>query len=387
MPNERKKKHLLRHAKLIKIAGSKLRLPGLRKSKGSEGKRKVGQRPGIESIVGRLVAPTEKIRIECIDYSQERVERREVEDLKGFLAEETPEWVNVRWINVNGLHPYIVNELKEAYGLHTLACEDALHVPQRPKYDYYNEHVFIVSRMLTLDTKEELKAEQVSFFVGDGVIISFQEWDGDIWDGIRERLSLKDSRIRRSGVDYLLYALMDSMVDNCFPILEHFSSLLESIEDEVLESPTAELQHHIHMIKRQLVILRRVLWPMREVVDKFLRDENGLIREETEPYVRDVQDHITQLIDLVETSREMAGGLIDLYLSSLSNRTNDVMKVLTIMASLFIPISFLAGVFGMNFKDQPMLESDYGYALFWGICISTTVGLLIYFKKNGWIGK
>lgn len=387
MPSERKKKHLLRHAKLIKFAGKKLRLPGLRKSKGGKDKRVAGSRPGIESIEGRLVPPTEKIRIECIDYSQERVERREVEDLKGFLAEETPEWVNVRWINVNGLHPYIVNELKEAYGLHTLSCEDALHVPQRPKYDYYDEHVFIVSRMLTLDANEDLKAEQISFFVGEGVLISFQEWEGDIWDPIRQRLDLEGSRMRRLGVDYLLYALMDAMVDHCFPILEHFSSLLESMEDDILESPTSDLQQHIHLIKRQLVILRRVLWPMREVIDKFLRDENGLITEETKPYVRDVQDHVTQLIDLVETSREMAGGLIDLYLSSLSNRTNDVMKVLTIMASLFIPISFLAGVFGMNFKDQPMLESDYGYALFWGICISTTLGSLIYFKKNGWIGK
>ncbi|HAV65544.1 MAG TPA: magnesium and cobalt transport protein CorA, partial [Verrucomicrobiales bacterium] len=287
------------------------------------------------------------VRIRCVDYCPEKVETREVPDLEAFLREPRPAWSKVRWINIDGLHPWVVNRLREQFHFHTLAAEDVLRVPQRPKLEEYDDNLFIVVRMLMLK-EERLSHEQVSLFFYQDVMLTFQESEGDVWDPIRQRLEKPASRLRNQDTSYLLYALLDAVVDHCFPILEQYGDLLERLEEEIIESSTPAVQRRIHQIKRELSLLRRVIWPMREVINTLSREENEDVTAFAKAYMRDVYDHAVQVMDVVETYREMVGGLNDLYMSVVSNRMNEIMKVLTLMASIFIPLTFIAGIYGMN---------------------------------------
>jgi len=278
----------------------------------------------------------------------------DVDDLEKFLAASHPEDRVVRWVNVDGLHPYIVNRFREVYGFHTLAAEDVLHVPQRPVLEWEDDYIFVIARMLTL-ADERLVAEQVSMFVYDRTLITFQERKGDVWDSVRERIHTEGSRLREQGCCYLLYTLLDAIVDQNFPILEHYGDVLEQIEAEVTHSPTTEMLRRIHSVKRDLVGLCCVMWPMRDLTDTLQRDEHAKLTKFTRTYTRDVYEHTIQIIDIIESYREMSSSLTDLYMSAVFNRMNEVMKVLTIMASFFIPITFLAGVYGMNFEAIPEL--------------------------------
>jgi magnesium transporter len=291
-----------------------------------------------------------------------------------------------RWVNVNGLHPHVVNQLREHYGFHTLAAEDVLRVPQRPKLETYDGHLFIIVRML-MRREDRLHSEQVSLFLFQDTILTFQEIPGDVWDPIRQRIQKAGSRFRFHDASYLLYALLDAVVDHCFPILEAYGEMLEELERRVMTDPTTEVQQGIHTVKRELASLRRVVWPMREVVNELQREETEGIATPVRTYMRDVYDHTIQLMDIVETHREMAGGLNDLYMSSVSNRMNEIMKVLTIMASFFIPITFVAGVYGMNFEVLPELHWKYSYAGFWTICLGMTTFLAVFFYRKRWIGR
>ncbi len=208
-----------------------------------------------------------------------------------------------------------------------------------------------------------------------------------MWEPIRQRLNLPTARLRAGGMSYLLYAMLDAIVDHSFPILEHYGDQLEALENVVIDSPTPQVLQQVHAIKRDLALLRRVLWPMRDVVDQLCRDEQSCMTRDVRPYMRDVYEHAVQVIDIVETYREMAGGLSDMYMSAVSNRMNEIMKVLTIMASFFIPITFIAGVYGMNFEHIPELAWPYSYLVFWGVCVAVVAGLLIYFWRKGWIGR
>jgi len=384
-------KHNLEAAlgKLGRQLTAQIRLPGLKSGSGGPSQREApmpGAAPGIESIanVDQPPAPG-AVRIRCADYGPERVEFRDVEDLAALLSEPRPEWCRVRWLNVDGLNPYVVNQLRATFGFHTLAAEDVLRIPQRPKLETYEGYLFIVARMLMF-SGEALHSEQVSFFLFKDTLITFQETAGDVWDPIRQRLQKAGSRLRTLGSSYLLYALLDAVVDHCFPMLEHYGERLEGLENEILASPTTRVQRRLHAIKRELALLRRVIWPMREVMNELHREETEAIAPEVKAYMRDVYDHAVQVMDIVENCREMTGGLHDLYMSAVSNRMNEVMKVLTIMASFFIPITFVAGVYGMNFEVLPELHWKYSYAAFWVICISITVLLAIYFWRKGWLG-
>jgi magnesium transporter len=279
----------------------------------------------------------------------------------------------------------VVNRLREHFHLHTLAAEDVLRVPQRPKLEEYEDHLFIVLRML-MAGDAQLRQEKVSIFFFGNLIITFQEVEGDVWDPIRKRIEKGGSRLRNQDGSYLLYCLLDAVVDHCFPILEQYGDLLERLEDEVVESATPEFQRRLHRVKRELAVLRRVIWPMREVVNTLQREECEYVAEFSKAYMRDVYDHTIQVMDVVETYREMVGGLNDLYMSVVSNRMNEIMKVLTIMASFFIPITFVAGVYGMNFEHIPELSWKYSYLVFWGVCVSMVLGLLYFFYRRGWIG-
>lgn len=360
-------------------------LPGFRRTEADRCASTPGSAPGIESMTDvDKPAPAGTVGIRCTDYGPERVETREITDLAAFLREPRPEWCRVRWVNVDGLHPFAVNQLRGHFGFHTLAAEDVLRVPQRPKLETYEGHLFVVARQLMMRDRV-LTSEQVSFFLFKDTLLTFQERAGDVWDPVRQRLLKAGSRLRTYDASYLLYALLDAVVDHCFPILESYGELLQEMEDEVTENPTPHLQRRLHAIKRELATLRRVIWPMREVMNELYREDTEEIASHVKDYMRDVADHTIQVMDAVESCRESASGLHDLYMSSVSNRTNEVMKVLTIMASFFIPITFVAGVYGMNFDLLPELHWKYSYAFFWLICLGITGSLAVYFYRKGWI--
>ena len=351
-----------------------------------------GNVPGIEGFANRNTPPPQgSIQYTVVDYGPDHLHTFHPESLEDLLAAPRPEAATVRWINVDGLHPWVVNQFADAYQLHTLAAEDTLQIPQRPKAEAYDDHLFVVVRMMRLH-EENLSAEQVSMFLKDGLLLTFQENDseehlGDVWDPVRQRLTVKDSRIRRSGADYLLYALVDAVVDHCFPVLERFGDILEDLEPVVIEDPSPRLISHIYSIKRELSLLRRVLWPTRETVNVLTSETTPFVAAETKLFLRDVQEHCVQLVEIIETFRDMTSSLTDLHMSAVSNRMNEVMKFLTIMGTIFIPITFLAGIYGMNFEYIPELHHGNAYPIFWLVCAVITATLLAWFYKKGWIGR
>jgi len=373
--------------RLGRFVGAGLTLPGLSSGRARTDLSAPGSAPGIESMLAASAPPAAgEVGIQVMDFGPEQAERTEVGDLTAWLALPRPAWSAVRWVNVNGLNPHVVNQLREHYQFHTLAAEDVLRVPQRPKLENYEGHLFIVVRML-MWRDDRLHSEQVSLFLFPGMILTFQEVAGDVWDPIRQRIQKPGSRLRLHDASYLLYALLDAVVDHCFPILEAYGDTLEELERLVIADATVAVQQRIHAVKRELAALRRVVWPMREVANELQREETEGISKPVRAYMRDVYDHTIQVMDIVENYREMAGGLNDLYMSAVSNRMNEIMKFLTIMASFFIPITFVAGVYGMNFEVLPELHLKYGYAAFWLIALGISLVLAIFFYRKGWIGR
>ncbi len=345
-----------------------------------------GSTPGIESIANLDDPPAAgSVFIRCIDYGPDLIVESEPATVDALLAAPRPSGAAVRWLNVDGLHPHVANRLRQKYHFHTLAAEDVLRVPQRPKVEEFEGHLFIVARMPML-LEGRLCLEQVSLFLFPGLVLTFQETIGDVWDPLRQRLRKSGSRLRVLDASYLLYALLDSTVDQCFPILEHYGQVLDALEDEVVARPTPLLQQRIHRVKRELGRIRRVIWPMREVVNFLQRPETDAIAPDVKAYMRDVYDHTVQVMDVVESYREVAAGLNDLYMSAVSNRTNEIMKVLTIMASFFIPITFVAGVYGMNFEDLPEIHWPHGYLFFWLVILTIVGAMTTFFVRQGWIG-
>ena len=330
-------------------------------------------------------------RINVIDYSPDQVQFEDAQDLPRFIDRHRPEWSAVRWINVDGLGDLgVIRALAEKYRLHPLAIEDVLHVPQRPKVQAYEAdagfqaRLFIVVRELEL-RENMLHTEQVSIFVGHKTVLTFQETPGDVWDPIRQRIRTPGSNLRRNDASFLAYSLIDAIVDEAFPILELFGDRLEDLEDRVLQRASPDTIQEIHQIKRELLLVRRALWPMREVLHKMQREPHECFSEVTRTYIRDVYDHAVQAIDIVETYREVATGLTETYMTAMSNRMNEIMKVLTIMGTIFIPLTFLAGVYGMNFHHFPELDWPYAYPLFWGICLATAIGMVAWFRRRVWL--
>lgn len=370
---------------LKKLLHSPLNLTVLKKLDFGKRNSTPGAAPGIENIEGINKAPqVGDVKIRCIDYSENHTSETEYNDIDAFLASERPAEATYRWINVDGIHPYVINRVKENFDLHTLAAEDALNLSQRPKIEDYDNSLFIVTRMLMM-RRDSLGNEQVSIFHKGDILITIQEEKGDVWDNVRLRMKKPNSRFSKFGNDYLLYALIDAVIDHIYPLLENYSDLLSELETQAFENPTPELQRHIHRIKRELLLYRRVVGPMREVVNHLYRDEDDQLKTEVKHYFRDVYDHTMQLIEVVDTYREMTSSLNEFYMSSISNRMNEIMKVLTIMASIFIPITFVAGVYGMNFEHIPELRWNYAYPTFWALCLSISGGLIFYFWKKGWL--
>ena len=304
------------------------------------------------------------------------------------------------WLNVDGLgHADTLRRIGERFSLHPLALEDVVNVHQRPKFEAYDDHLFLIVRMPVATEREGdaqapvLRTEQVALFVGRGFVVTFQEIAGDAFEPVRHRLRHATSALRRRGADYLAYALVDAVVDAYFPLLEAYGERLEALETDVLARPERDHVATIHDLKRDLLTLRRAVWPMRDMLAALRREDTPLIDEHTRVYLRDCEDHAIQLIDMIETYREIASGLVDIHLSSLSNRMNEVMKVLTIIATIFIPLTFVAGIYGMNFDpsvgpwNMPELGWRYGYPTVLALMLVVAFGLLAWFRRMGWIGR
>jgi magnesium transporter len=291
------------------------------------------------------------------------------------------------WINVDGVHDVsLIQELGGALDLHRLVLEDILATSQRAKLEEYPSYLYLVVRMVHWDEEREgIADEQVSLVVGDRWVVSLQERRGDVFEGVRDRLRQGRGLIRSRGAGYLGYALVDTLVDHYFGVIEKVSDRIEVLEAEVLENPDPAVVERIHRLKREMLLVRRAIWPLREVVSQLARDPLPFIDDETRVFARDVYDHTVQVIDTVETLRDLLGGLTDLYMSGVSNRMNEVMKVLTMIATIFIPLSFLAGLYGMNFEVMPELSFSWGYPALLGVMALTAVGMVIYFRRKGWL--
>ncbi|MHC5008826.1 MAG: magnesium/cobalt transporter CorA [Planctomycetota bacterium] len=343
-------------------------------------KRPPGTRPGTLVVDPTAPMPV----ISAIAYGPDECHELHPQDsseLKDVLGKQP-----VVWINVEGLgDTELISKIGELFSVHRLALEDVVNAYQRAKVEPYEAHLFVVARMV--HGGERLETEQVSFFVGEDYVLTFHERPGDCFDLVRQRLRSGRGRIRGAGASYMAYALLDALIDAYFPVLETYGERIEALESEVLTEPGPEVVGRIHAVKRDLLVLRRAIWPHREMANALLRDDSPFITDQTRVYLRDCYDHTVQLLDIVETYRELASGLLDVYLSSLSNRMNEIMKVLTIFAAIFIPLTFIAGIFGMNFEWMPELGLKWAYPATLALMSALAVVMLVFFRTKGWIGN
>ncbi|HHQ45499.1 MAG TPA: magnesium/cobalt transporter CorA [Candidatus Altiarchaeales archaeon] len=344
---------------------------------------KTGLPPGSLVHVGDKKA--DRVLMRAIDYDRDSISEREVKRVEECLP--LKDTSTVSWINVDGLHDTgVIEKLGGCFGLHPLLLEDILNTNQRPKLEDFGEYIFIVLKLLSYNReRREISSEQVSMILGGNFLLTFQETSGDCFDIVRQRIRSAKGMIRKSGPDYLAYALIDAIVDGYFNMLEVLGEDIEEVEDELVKNPGHGTLQSIHKIRRQTIALRKSVWPLREVVNSLQRDGSMLVKKPTLIYLRDVYDHTIQVIDNIETSRDIVSGMLDIYLSSLSNRLNEVMKTLTIIATIFIPLTFITGVYGMNFEHMPELGLRWSYPAVWLVMISMALVMLAYFKKQKWM--
>jgi magnesium transporter len=344
---------------------------------------KAGLPPGTLIHIGER--KTEKVKIRILDYDEAQFEEKEAKNIEeSFPFKDKP---TVTWINIDGLHEVeIIEKLGSHFGLHPLLLEDILNTDQRPKMEDYGDYIFVVLKMIYPgEKKDEIEAEQVSLIFGSNFVISFQEHEGDVFNPIRDRIRNNKGRIRKAGADYLTYTLLDAIVDNYFLILENAGEKIEDTEQQLATNPSPETLQYVREMKNEMIFLRKSIWPLRELINGLERSESALIHESTGAYLRDVYDHTIQIIDTIESYRDMISGMVDLYLSSISNKMNEVMKVLTIFASIFIPLTFIAGIYGMNFEFMPELAWHWGYFALLGFMLLIGLSLVLYFRRKKWL--
>ncbi|MCX8189889.1 MAG: magnesium/cobalt transporter CorA [Candidatus Diapherotrites archaeon] len=343
--------------------------------------KKMGLPPGTPIYIGKGAAG--KIKIEVIDYSENSFEEKTLEKVEDCLP--FKEKKNVTWINVVGIHEtQEIEKIANKFGIHPLTIEDIVNTNQRPKMEDFENYVFVVLKMVYY-SNENLNFEQISIILGENFVLTFQEKEGDVFGLVRERIRKNKGKIRKMGSDYLAYSLVDAIVDNYFSVLEVLGEKIEQIEDKLIIKPEQKQLVALHQIKRDLLFLRRASWPMREAIGQMHRGGSKLITHTTEVYLRDIYDHTILIIDTIETYRDIISDLFDIYLSSISNKLNEIMKVLTIIATIFIPLTFITGIYGMNFEHMPELKWEYGYYLILLIMAILGISMAITFKKRGWI--
>ncbi|MCK9275662.1 MAG: magnesium/cobalt transporter CorA [Syntrophales bacterium] len=345
--------------------------------------KKAGLPPGTLVHIGERKA--EMVKIGLVNYNKDAFQEKEVRNI-----EESLDFIDastVTWINIDGLHDTgLIEKIGSNLGIHSLVLEDVLHTTQRPKIENYEDYILIVLRMLYYASDvHEIKSEQISIILGSHYVISFQELEGDVFEPLRERIRHNKGKIRKSGADYLAYGLLDSIIDNYFVLLEKIGIQIGELEEELSTEPQKQTVEKIHSLKQEIIFLRKSVWPLREVIAECERTESDLIKEDLSFYLRDLYDHTIQVIDVVETYHDLLSGMLDLYLSRMSNKMNEVMKVLTIFASIFIPLTFIAGIYGMNFKYMPELEWKWSYPVFWVVIIVAALVMLAFFKKRKWL--
>jgi len=343
---------------------------------------KSGLPPGTLIHIGEK--SDREIRVSVIDYGETHFEEKEIKALKECFYFTDPSIIS--WINVEGLHEIeVIREVGGRQGLHPLVMEDILNTDQRPKVEDYGDYLYIVLKMFRNGKGGEIVSEQVSLILGANFVISFQEGiSGDVFDPVRERIRNGKNKMRSLGADYLTYCLMDAIVDNYFVVLEETEEKIEALEEEVVADPSPETVRKMYKLKREMIFLRRAVWPLREVLAAMTRRESKLITDPVVIYLRDVYDHVIQVVDIIEVSRDMLSGMLDIYLSSSNNRLNEVMKFLTVIATIFMPISFLASLWGMNFKTMPELEMRWGYPAALCFMFSVALAMVFWFRKKRW---
>lgn len=344
---------------------------------------KAGLPPG--SLVHIGDTPAEAASIELFRYDQGFFEEQRFITVADCLPH--LEHPGITWVDVDGVHNVeMIRRLGDQYALHPLVLEDIVNTVQRPKIEDYGNYLFIVLRMLRPTGTATFTSEQLSIILGPSHIFTFQEGlQGDVFDSVRERLRNGKGKARGLGADYLAYALIDAVVDNYFSVLEDLGEQIVNLEEELATTPDPNTLHVINEIKKEIIFLRKAVWPLREAVSFLERGDSHLLSDATRVYFRDVYDHTVQVIDTVETYRDLLSGMFDLYLTSISNRTNEIMKFLTIIGTIFLPLTFLVGVYGMNFKHMPELELQNGYFMLWGLMLALAVAMIIYFRRKRWL--
>jgi magnesium transporter len=345
--------------------------------------RKTGLPPG--SLVHIGTERTEKTRITVVDYAEDHFEEREiqsVDELAPYCGKST-----VTWIDVVGIHePHVIEQIGCQFHIHPLLMEDIMNTTQRPKIDDLGKYICLILKLISFDEKErELRIEQLSLVFNDDFVLSFQESDSGIFKPLRERIRNGLGRIRKMGTDYLAYTLMDAVVDHYFVVMEKMGEKIDILEDEVVANPRRETLKSVQQLRDEILLVRRSIWPLREVISLLERAESPLVNKTSAIYFRDIYEHTIQVMDTVDTYRDILSGMFDIYLSSISNRLNEVMKVLTIIATIFMPLTFLAGIYGMNFEHMPELKWQYGYLMLWVVVIVIALTMLVYFRKKKWI--
>lgn len=342
-----------------------------------------GLPPGTPVFVGTQKA--EQVRIRVIDYDTEHLIVEEIQNVEDcFAYKEQP---SVTWINVDGIHDEaIIEKLGKYFGLHALMIEDILNTQQRLKVDIFDEYILLVLKMILYDRQARVSyIEQVSIVLGENFVITFQEREGDVFETIRNRLQNSRGRIRRTDADYLAYALVDAIVDSYFAIVDRLGEQIALVEEEVITEPNEDVLHTIHILRRELIFFRKSVWPLRNMIHQLVRQETSLIKDSTVIYLQDLYDHTLQVIETIETFRDMMTGILDVYMSSMSNKMNEVMQFLTIIGTIFIPLTFLAGIYGMNFQYMPELTWKWGYFGVLLVMAAIGGGLLLYFRKKKWL--
>lgn len=345
--------------------------------------KKAGMSPGTLVHVGEQKIET--IKITLMNYDQARLEEKELERIEESFAykDEPP----VSWINIDGLHEVdLIQKMGTHFNVHPLTLEDIVNTGQRPKVEDFEDYIYLVFKMLKFEeTTGHITSEQVSLIVGPHYVLSFQEAEGDVFSSVRQRIRQARGRIRSAGPDYLAYALIDAAVDHYFLILEKIGERIEHLEEQLHVQATPEILQAIYDLKRELIYFRKQVWPVREVLNAWQKTESALVQEANKIFLRDVYDHTIQVIDTIESFRDIISGVMDLYMSTVSNKMNEVMKVLTIIATIFIPLTFVAGIYGMNFKFMPELEWRWSYPLLWAFLFLIFSGMVVYFKRKKWL--
>jgi magnesium transporter len=349
--------------------------------------RRATKRPGTApgTLVHTGPRKVEQVRITFLDYDAGELREREAASLAEVLPfRDSP---TVTWVNVDGLHDVeLIRSVGEHFEIHSLVLEDILSLGQRPKVEEAEDYLYVVLQMMGWNAEaHHVEEEQLSLVIGRNWVFTFQERVGDYFEPVRERLRQGKGKIRSRGADYLGYALIDAVVDHYFQVLEGIGTVTEALELEVLDDPSQRTMERLHHLKRELLVVRRAVWPVRDLTNGLVRSESSLIHPTTKVFLRDVYDHTVQIIDSVEGLRDVISGMIDLYLSSVSHRTNEVMKVLTIVGSIFIPLTFLAGIYGMNFDYMPELDERWAYPALWGVMLVVAGGLVAFFRRKGWL--